>query len=338
MREKLRPVVIALLCVLALGLAAATLTSPTDPGGSGEGPEIPSSGGTSVGTPADQDGAEVGEMEQSGSGSPEGLNFDYCVSAFGGEPVWLVIIGMLAVIGAGVSLVYGRYAGLAAAVVALWPAVILTLVLTAGCEAPAPSEQAVSEAANVTEEAISPAGGGSGEPVLTSPTSLIALLLVVASIGVVAAAVLRGGGEESETPVESSPDDAETRARIGSVAGESADRLEDDATLENEVYRAWAGMAEPLPVERPETSTPTEFADAAIDAGISPDDVRELTGLFETVRYSTADPTAEREQQAVDALRRIERAYSEGESGPDDAGTTPAGGGSDGSAGSDGGR
>ncbi len=335
MREKLRPVVVALLCVLAIGLAAATLTSPTDPGGSGEGPDIPSSGGTSIETPADQDGTDAGAVEEGGGSAPEGLDFDYCVTAFEGEPIWLVILGILVVVGVAVSLVYGRYAGLTAAVVALWPAVILTLVLTAGCEAPTPTEQTVSEAANATDEAISAPGGGSGESVLTSPTSLIVLLLVVASIGLVAAAVLRGEGEESETPVEASPDDARTRARIGSVAGESADRLEDDATLENEVYRAWAGMAEPLPVERPETSTPAEFADAAIDAGISPDDVRELTGLFETVRYGTADPTEEREQRAVDSLRRIERAYSDGDTGPDEP---ASGSGPDGSPGDEGGR
>lgn len=327
MREKLRPVVVALLCVLAIGLAAATLTSPTDPGGSGEGPEVPSSGGASVATPADPNPVEPGGVEQGGGGNPEGLNFEYCVTAFEGEPVWLVILGFLAVVGVAVSLIYGRYAGFAAAVISLWPAVILTLVLTAGCEAPTPSEQTVSQAANVTDEALSAPGGGSGESIVTSPTSLIALLLVVASIGVVAAAILRGDGEKAETSVESSPNDAETRARIGSVAGESADRLEDDATLENEVYRAWARMAEPLPVERPETSTPAEFADAATDAGISPDDVRELTRLFETVRYGTADPTAEREQQAVDALRRIERTYADGDPGPDGSGTTPTSGG-----------
>jgi hypothetical protein len=321
MRENLRPVVVALLCVLAIGLAAATLTSPVDPGDSGDGTAVTGSDDGSTGTPDIESVGEAGIQNSTGQ-SGGGINFDYCWKPVEGQPVWLVALAGILAAGMAVTIVYDRYAGLLAAVIALWPVLILTLVLTAGCQTPAPTEEAVRGAANATGDAVSAAPGTGDDRTFTSPVSLIALLLVVATLGVVTAMFLRNGGTDTDPAVEQSADEAETRARIGSVAGETADRIEGDATLENEVYRAWAEMAEPLPVEQPETSTPAEFADAAIDAGISPDDVRELTDIFESVRYGTADPTAEREQRAVDALRRIERNYSAG-----DAGSSAPGGG-----------
>jgi hypothetical protein len=46
---------------------------------------------------------------------------------------------------------------------------------------------------------------------------------------------------------------------------------------------------------------------------MQPDDVRELTDLFEEVRYGDREVTAERERRATDALRRIEESYAEEE-------------------------
>ncbi|MEF8938060.1 MAG: DUF4129 domain-containing protein, partial [Halovenus sp.] len=58
-----------------------------------------------------------------------------------------------------------------------------------------------------------------------------------------------------------------------------------------------------------ESTTPREFARAAAQTGLSDEDVTELTELFEDVRYGGYSPTTEREERAVDVLRRIERSY-----------------------------
>ncbi len=63
----------------------------------------------------------------------------------------------------------------------------------------------------------------------------------------------------------------------------------------------------------PDAATPTEFAAAAVDAGMAREDVEALTEVFEAVRYGAAEPTAAREREAVEALRRIERAYADAE-------------------------
>lgn len=102
------------------------------------------------------------------------------------------------------------------------------------------------------------------------------------------------------------PDDDQAITQIGKAAGRAADRIEADADVDNEVYRAWQEMTQYLDVSRPATSTPGEFARAAIAAGCDEAAVEQLTDVFEEVRYGGADPTADRERRAIDALRHIE--------------------------------
>jgi len=320
MRENLRPVAIALLCVLAIGLAAATLGSPVDPGsdGGGEPSEVTDTNQEREGPGEINDLPEVNSTSQSdGSGN----RWEYCYEPLEGQPLMALLVVFTLGIGAVVGAVTTKERGAAAVLVAFWPGLIALLLLTSGCERELPSQEEgvelMARAANETQEA-----GGETARQLTTPTSLIAILLVVAMIGVVAAVYFRNPDEEDEPPMPEDPtmDDEQRQAAIGTAAGDAADRIEEDAALENEVYRAWAEMAEPLPVDSPETSSPAEFAEAAIDSGIAPDDVRELTDLFEEVRYGTAAATEERERRAVDALRRIERTYADsdvGDGGPE---------------------
>jgi hypothetical protein len=70
-------------------------------------------------------------------------------------------------------------------------------------------------------------------------------------------------------------------------------------------------MTAQLDVEGPESTTPREFQAAAVEAGMGPEDVRELTHLFEDVRYGGYSPTADREQRALAVLRRIEEKYGD---------------------------
>ena len=101
-------------------------------------------------------------------------------------------------------------------------------------------------------------------------------------------------------------------AAVGRAAGAAADRIDADADVTNEVYRAWDEMRGHVDGLDPDTAAPGEFADAAVEAGMDPTDVAELTELFAEVRYGGRDP-ADRADRAVAALRRIERTYGEGE-------------------------
>jgi hypothetical protein len=138
------------------------------------------------------------------------------------------------------------------------------------------------------------------------------VVLVIVGGALVAAVVTLFGATSDLTADE---DDEETQstpsaaaAGVGRAAGRAAERIEADADVDNEVYDAWKEMTTYLEVDQPASSTPGEFAAAAVDAGMTREDVDELTRLFEEVRYGGADP-ADREQRAVATLRRIEAAY-----------------------------
>ena len=105
-------------------------------------------------------------------------------------------------------------------------------------------------------------------------------------------------------------DESPSLAAVGAAAGRAADRIEGRASVDNEVFKAWAEMTELLDLERPETVTPGEFAAEATAAGMDPDHVTELTDLFQAVRYGGKEPTPERETRAVETLRKIEAAYA----------------------------
>nr|WP_303647165.1 DUF4129 domain-containing protein [Haloarchaeobius sp. FL176] len=165
-------------------------------------------------------------------------------------------------------------------------------------------------------------GGEQGETRQQLPDVLLLLLGVVGVAVVVVAGVwvVRSGDEddESELVKAANPEDEEEQpeppdsAAVAAAAGRAADRIEEQSAVDNEIYRAWVEMTDHLPVEHPETSTPREFERAAVAAGFEAATVGELTELFESVRYGSEAATAEREERAVEALRRLEDQF-EGE-------------------------
>jgi hypothetical protein len=168
-----------------------------------------------------------------------------------------------------------------------------------------------------------PGGGDAGET--SSPSLPLGLLAVLGlALAGVVLVVRRVQGESGEPGVEevADPDD-DRAAAVGRAAGRAADRLEAGAA-DNEVYRAWREMTDLLDVEEPETSTPGEFAEAAVDAGLGGEDVHELTRLFEDVRYGDAPPE-NYEDRAADVFRRIEAQYAETVEGDDDGDDRPGG-------------
>lgn len=141
------------------------------------------------------------------------------------------------------------------------------------------------------------------------------VVLLVASAGIALAAAIyylasRSGsaGESSGFPIPLAPEPPNPTSDLAGVAdaaGKAAERIESEAPVDNEVYRAWREMTEYLDVDAPESSTPGEFADAAIAEGLDPDRVASLTDVFQRVRYGDAEPELY-EADAVSALRSIE--------------------------------
>lgn len=155
-------------------------------------------------------------------------------------------------------------------------------------------------------------GTGGGGGTVATPTAIFGAVLVVALVAAVVLFLVSTGDAlngDDERDESASASAADVRG-VGRAAGEAADRLEDDADVDNEVYRAWIEMTAHLDVDRPASSTPGEFVAAAVDAGMDPADVEELTDLFEAVRYGDESVTEERGERAVSALRRIESAYA----------------------------
>jgi len=145
-------------------------------------------------------------------------------------------------------------------------------------------------------------GGEFGVSYLLWAIFVLGLAAATVFVGTVLSGLLGRHGDEFDL-------EDDEAAEIGRIAGDVADAIEQEAADANAVYRAWDEMTAALEVTDPDTTTPREFADAAIDAGLAPSDVRALTGLFEVVRYGDADPE-EYEEEALATLRRIEDSYA----------------------------
>jgi hypothetical protein len=165
------------------------------------------------------------------------------------------------------------------------------------------------------------AGGGATTTQVGSPPLTVLIVVGVALAGLAVAfawdtdgGIGRRDAETDEAAAETTGTAGAGAAAVGRAAGRAADRLEATADADNEVYRAWREMTALLDVEAPETSTPGEFATAAVDAGLGREDVDELTRLFEDVRYGDASVSADEAARATAVLRRIEDRYAEAES------------------------
>lgn len=73
---------------------------------------------------------------------------------------------------------------------------------------------------------------------------------------------------------------------------------------DNEVYRAWLTLANEANANARQ-ETPEEVADRAVDAGVDEAAAREITSLFESVRYGDREPTSGIEQRAERARTKL---------------------------------
>lgn len=288
-RRTLTVLVVAALAALAIGVAAATLSSTVEP-------EDDESGG---GVPTEEE--PPGEGSSGASGTPAFVN------------LLMSVMGVVATLGVvAYVILYPRKGGAAAAALLILVLVIIFVWHFGGIQ-PDPSEPLELPEEGQNESQNASQDGGAGFPVSVSP-ALVGAVLTVLMLGVLF--VLRrsdDGADVDET--DETETEADDTAALGAIAGRTADRIEDDtepgANAENEVYRAWREMTAQFDIENEETTTPREFQARAVDAGIDPDDVRELTALFEAVRYGGEAATEDREQRALTVLRRIESKYGE---------------------------
>jgi hypothetical protein len=230
--------------------------------------------------------------------------------------VGLSILGLVVATAVVVGYRYGRFEAFAFVTVGGFPVLALYLLLTA-CET-ASLSRIVIEGVRDLPVPEAAEGSGGGEPAVPA---LLAAGFLVAGV-LVAAVLLYASVSESDDDDETTADGDAEAAR---AAGEAAARIEAGGDLRTEIHRAWREMAAHLDVARPASSTPGEFAEAAIEAGLPPAAVRELTTLFEEVRYGGFEPTAERTRRARAALERIDshrlstdRSNGGGESGSED--------------------
>jgi len=312
-RDTLLAVVLALLAVVALGVAAATLDSAVSLGGGGF-------GGVEGDAPSAGDGPGDPGFSPSPGGELSLSTQPVCYEFLREPPALLVLTGFLLGIAA---IVYrdtrSAVAALAGAGAVGFPIGLiwwgLAICGSVSTESVFEFGIAGSDEGLIPEGAAGGAGVGGGEGAASAPELLFALVVIVALVASVGVLLLASGDDEatpgSGAAAEDDPEESERDlAAVGRTAGEAADRIE-SSDADNEVYRAWRDMTAVLDVDRPASSTPAEFASAAVDAGVDEEHVGTLTEVFERVRYGGADATDDRERQAVAALRQIEERHGD---------------------------
>jgi len=280
-RRRLVLAVAALLTVAALGFAAAAVD---DGGTGGDGGDTST---TTTGEPSSQESASAtlatAVVVLLVAAAVAAVAYSVYKDAI---PRWLTVT-------------------LVVAVVVLLVLVGLGYVLDPPEPTESASEETTPEQPDQPYEETEGAGSGDTGSGLSPTTTLAVLGLLLLAGAITVARYTRGG-----SPVEDEPEESEDATAVAEAAGRAADEL-GETTLSNAIYRAWREMTDVLDVDKPETTTPAEFEEAAVAAGIAREDVATLTDLFREVRYGDAPATPEREQRAREALRTIEDAYAD---------------------------
>jgi hypothetical protein len=101
--------------------------------------------------------------------------------------------------------------------------------------------------------------------------------------------------------------------QIGQEAQDALNALQAGADLKDTVLRCYFEMAQVLReqrgISREESMTPREFEHYLSEAGLHDDQVARLTHLFEDVRYGARAPDQRDEQEAVECLTAIVKAF-----------------------------
>ena len=313
-RHDTAALVAALLCVAALGLAAATVAAPVDNEQFTRNFEDTTQTSS---TPFDFDLDSDNLWQGDSTGGGGSWTFSTQCVPFLTTPLFYAF-ALVSVLGLylGVSRAVASEYGFATVAFLLPISLFVHATFTEGCfEDPVhanfglPAGTVVNETVQQATRPVSP----------ESSTPILGLIVAGAFVLLVVGALMTTVRQQSD-PLETTPAEPEATsshdlAGIARVAGEAADRIEGgEADAENAVYRTWQEMTGHLDVSQTQTTTPAEFREAALAAGMSRPDVATITDLFREVRYGGEAPTEDREDRAVAALRAIEAAYGGDES------------------------
>lgn len=156
---------------------------------------------------------------------------------------------------------------------------------------------------------VGPATGGGERSVAVPSTSLVTGVAVVFGLlGAVgaAAALGRETATDDSGSTSSSGGSRGSRHAVGGLADLPEQEAVSDVRPSNPVYRTWREMADRAESATDDTLTANEVAATAVGHGFDPDAVRELTGLFEEVRYGDRPVTETRRRRAESALESID--------------------------------
>lgn len=305
-------IVIAVIGLLVVTAAAANVTSPA-------------TGGSGIEFPADWTGSSEDDADDrfsNGDVMPDGSQLEFpigalCFPILFTTEVQLLLISIVLFTGLLLWRLRDRFTAAVVLATTVPMGTVIYLALAASCQIePSADAQFGLSPAPVIEAANNSTGGAievANEPVV--------YLLLLAAIGllVIGLVLLRDDLPDRDIDeLEEVDEDPEAdRIALAQIAGDTARRLAErdsgDAALENEIYRAWVAMTEHLEVTDPDTTTPGEFAAAAVAIGLHAEDVQALTELFEAVRYGDRPVTTAREQAAIEFLDRLEQTYGDEE-------------------------
>ncbi|MCU4800044.1 DUF4129 domain-containing protein [Halobacteria archaeon HArc-gm2] len=319
-RDTARVVAIGVVSIVAIAMGAATIQTTVDfgTGTASGGLEIGQSGGQAGGL-NDSTSETNGSIDMGEGGGSDGFiaQTSTCV-----EPLskWYGGLGYFGFFGLVLYGIKRRYS-LGASFLGMYaiaPVALTAYFLTTDCTAALDGQ-------NGQSGVVEGIGDAAGQGVVSTDVSPMVVGGVFAVALVATAVVLyRASSDQTVAMVEEDDEEELGKPDVGDLAAAAAaaaDRLEErNADVDNEVYAAWRDMTALLRVSRPESSTPGEFAEAAVEAGLDEDDVGQLTQLFEEVRYGKRDPES-REERAIEVFRSIEAAYGTG----DDAGADEGG-------------
>lgn len=298
-----RPILIGIICVVAIVLAAATLTTAVDVnGGLGSGDGVGGDIGNDNGGGSDSD-----PDDRAGGAAGEPLFGDLCVEVTLHPLVTIAVFGGLLAVGLLLWIKTGLLAATAITALIAVPVLLIMALLTAGCADVTPAE----ETADSVGDAISSLGGneglsGNGDGFgvdVTLPTIVLVVGLLLGGAALLLA--VRTSSLSSEEDDDLDPADPTELGFSSTDERSLVDPLDEELDPDNPVYQAWAEMAQAVAPDSATPMTPSDYAQVAIDDGLDQESVLELTHQFQVVRYGTATVTEQRKNAATDALQQL---------------------------------
>lgn len=314
-REKMLPIIAGVMSLMLIAFAASTIATPLVLAGDGPDQEWEREE-TPTDMVYDDNGNMSGADQIGGTVDSQVVDFTTCVEPLDTGPgTAAYFAGMLGIF----YLIYRRWGSGVALLSAYGLAPFLTMgyfLLTACVDGdPGGGEPGEDPQSSI----VGDLAGSTVAPPESSPLIIAAIMgLIFVGLAVLVWSSL--GESEEDLLVDDEEDGPLDMEEFAAAARAAADRLESaNADVDNEVYRAWSQMTTLLSVDDPATSTPGEFAAAAIAGGIAPTYANELTELFEEVRYGHRDPKGEREERAIEIFRAIEQEYGSEETSDEES-------------------